>query len=303
MIEKTINRVRRGGLAVAVAVLAPLALLGSASPALATTHHPTGEFAPFADCPLSNSEVDVCLLANTTSGEFTVGNKTVLINKTITLQGGFHEASDGTQTFYGAEDGNTLSKTALTVPGGLLGVVAPKTWPTWLQNLFNEFINNGLTGVTETTELAKPASDVAINTNNLLAESGTALLLPVKVKLSNALLGNECYVGSAAEPIELALTTGTTEPPEKGTPNKPIKGAKGEPSFNEEFTLVTLSGGSLVNNTFSAPAASGCGGILSAWIDPLVDSILGVPAASGYNTAILTGKLQEAVAASVKASE
>ena len=41
----------------------------------------------------------------------------------------------------------------LTVPGGLLGIMAPTGWPTWLQNIFNEFINNGITGVTATVEL------------------------------------------------------------------------------------------------------------------------------------------------------
>jgi hypothetical protein len=291
-----------GRLRAFILAAALMAMLAIASPALATTHHPKGEFAPFADCPLSNTAVEQCIVANTNSGEFNVGKKDVPINKTITLQGGFYETETGNQ-FVGAEDGNTLSKTALTVPGGLLGIVAPKTWPEWLQNLFNEFINNGFTGVTETTELALPASTIGINTTNLISESGVALALPVKVKVDNILLGKECYVGSEAEPIHLQLTTGTTTPPEKGTPNKPIKGSKGELKFNETFTLVTLSGGSLVDNTFSAPAASGCGEGLSALIDPLVDSILGVPAASGYNTAILSGKLEQANAEAVKASE
>ncbi len=287
-----------------IVAAAALAMLAIASPALAAEHHPTGEYAPFADCPLSNPAVETCLLANTTSGEFVVGKKTVPINKTITLQGGLHETGTGAEEFFAAEDGNTLSKTELVVPGGLLGIVAPKTWPEWLQNVFNEFINKGFTGVTEITELAKPASNIVVNTNNLLAEKGVALSLPVKVKLNNVLLGSECYVGSEAEPINLNLTTGTTSPPEGGTPNKPIKGAKGELSFNPEFTIVTLTGGSLVDNTFSAPSANGCGGaLLSGLVDPLVDSILGVPAASGYNTAVLTGKLQQANAEAVKASE
>lgn len=287
------------GLIVAAGLMAMLAV---AAPALAAEHHPTGEYAPFAQCPLSNPEVTQCLIAESSSGEFTVGKKTVPIDKPITLQGGFHESNTGAQTFLGAENGDTLSKTELTVPGGLLGIVAPKTWPEWLQKAFNEFINNGFTGVSEITELARPASDIGINTNNLLEEEGVALSLPVKVKLNNVLLGSACYVGSEAEPIDLNLTTGTTSPPE-GTPNKPIKGAAGEISFNEDFTIVTLSGGSLVDNAFSAPAANGCGGVLSSLIDPLVDDILGVPAGSGYNTAILTGKLQQANPAAVRASE
>ena len=70
---------------VVVALLASLALVPSA---LATEHHPKGGFAPFAECPLSNPAVELCTVAKTTSGEFTIGKKTVPINKTITLQAG-----------------------------------------------------------------------------------------------------------------------------------------------------------------------------------------------------------------------
>lgn len=284
-----------------VVILASLASLALASPALATEHHPKGVFAPFADCPLSNPAVELCIVATTSSGEFSVGKKTVPINKTITLQGGSIENPEtGALTFLAAEDGNTLSKTALNVPGGLLGIEAPKTWPVWLQEAFNKFINEGFTGVTETTELAKPASAIKLNTTNLFEEKGVALQLPVKVKLGNIFLGSECYVGSESNPIILNLTTGTTEPP---LPNKPIKGNKGELKILEEGALVILNGGSLVDNAFSAPEATGCGGFASSFIDPLVDGILGVPAASGHNTAILTGRLEQAVAPAVRASE
>ena len=284
-----------------LAIITPLATLGLASPALATEHHPKGAFAPFADCPLSNPAVELCLHANTTSGEFTVGKKTVPINKTITLQGGLFENTTTKELeFVGAEDGETLSKTALYVPGGLFGVHPPESWPKEAKEKFEEMVNKGLTGVTETTELAEPASAIRLNTTNLITESGVALQLPVKVKLSNFLLGNSCYVGSNAHPVILNLTTGTTSPPE---PNKPIKGTAGELEFKEEFNLLVLNGGSLVDNAFAAPAATGCGGALEKLVDPIVNAQFGLPAPAGHNTAILTGKLEEAVASAVKASE
>jgi len=295
---KSIVGLCRHALVVVAALIVPLAV---ASPALATEHHPTGAFAPFADCPLSNPNVTGCIVASTTSGEFTVGKKTVPINKTITLQGGtITNEETGEVTFVAAENGETLSKTALYVPGGLFGTKPPESWPKEAKEKFEEMINKGLTGVTETTELAKPASAIKLDTDNLIFEEGVALQLPVKVKLTNFLLGNSCYVGSESDPIILNLTTGTTEPPE---PNKPIKGSKGELSISEGGALVVLSGGSLVDNAFAAPEATGCGGVFSGLIDPIVDSQFGVPAASGHNTAILSGKLEEAVAAAVKASE
>ena len=286
---------------VILALVMPISTLGLASPALATEHHPTGPFAPFADCPLSNSEVTQCVVASTTSGEFTVGKRTVPINKTITLQGGtIPNRETGELTFVGAENGETLSKTALYVPGGLFGIKPPESWPPEAKERFEEMINKGLTGVTETTELAGPASEIKLSTSNLIFEEGIALQLPVKIKLSNYLLGNSCYVGSESDPIILKLTTGTTEPPE---PNKPIKGSRGELKIEEEGALVILNGGSLVDNAFAAPGAEGCGEPFSALVDKLVNSAFGVPAAAGYNTAILTGKLEQGYAPAVKASE
>jgi hypothetical protein len=285
----------------ALALIMPLAMLGLASPALATEHHPKGVFAPFADCPLSNPAITYCIVASTTSGEFKVGKKTVPINKTITLQGGTIENPEtGELTFVAAENGETLSKTALYVPGGLFGVKPPEYLNKEQKERFEEMINKGLTGVTETTELAKPASAIKLNTNNLIFEEGVALQLPVKIKLSNVFLGSSCYVGSESNPVILNLTTGTTSPPE---PNKPIKGSAGELKIEEEGALVILSGGSLVDNAFAAPEATGCGAPFSGLVDKLVDSVFGVPAAAGHNTAILTGKLEQGYAPAVRASE
>jgi hypothetical protein len=290
---------RRRTLVVAIAVMAPLAALGVASPALAVTHHPTGIFAPFADCPLANPTIENCIFAQTKSGEFIVGKKTVPIVNTLTLQGGF-SGSGSEIKFVGAEDGNTLSKTPQPVPGGLLGVVAPSFLPKFLQELFNEFINKGVTGVTATTELAAPASSIGLDTENLVEEKGIALSLPVKVKLSNTFLGESCYIGSNAHPIVLELTTGATSPP---PPNKSIHGKKGEFQEEDEFALIRLKNNTLVNNSFAAPGAEGCGGIFSFLIDPAVNAELGVPSAAGTNTAILNGTLETANAAAVKASE
>jgi len=288
--------------ALVIVVMALLASLTVVSSASATVHHPKGLFAPFADCPLSNPAIELCTVANTTSGEFTIGKKTVPINKTIVLQGGLKAIPETSESeLVAAENGETLSKTALPVPGGLLGIMAPEFLPKWLQEIINNFVNVGFTGVTETTELAKPASAVRLNATNLLTENGVALALPAKVKLSNVFLGSECYIGSSSSPINLNLTTGETSPP---APNKAIHGAKGEFVVLEGGSLLNLNGGSLVDNAWSAPGAHGCGGwLLEGLVDPAVNAELGLPSAAGHNTAILTGKLEIATAEAVRASE
>jgi hypothetical protein len=296
-------RHRRSKALLAGGMAAVLGILVSASLALASPHHPKGEFAQFGDCPLSRTTISDCVYSLTNGGSFTIGNKTVPIVNPVTLQGGFEGSGSGVK-FYGAEDGNTLSKTPQPVPGGLLGITAPTWWPKFVQEWFNNLISEGFTGVNATVELTGPTkglTNVKLNTEALLAESGTALGLPVKIHLENSILGSSCYVGSESHPIPINFTTGTTAPP---APNKPIKGAAGTLSFNEEFTLITISGGRLVENAFPVTeGANGCGGIFSIFVDPLVNSILGTPSAAGKNTAILEGKLQDANAAAVKASE
>jgi len=275
------------------------AMLVPASSAIAAPHHPTGEYAPFADCPLSRPALVACVLSESNGGFFTIGKKTVPLVNPVTLQGGL-EQNEAEFPFFGAEDGNTLSKTPQPVPGGLLGVTAPTWWPKFLQDLFNESINNGFTGVTATVELAAPATSIKLNPFALIGETGTALSLPTKIKISNPFLGNNCYIGSNAKPIVLDFTTGTTSPP---PPNKPISGSVGTVTENEAGTITRFAGGRLVNNSFAAPGASGCGGIFSIFVDPLVNSILGVPSAAGTNTAVLEGKIETAIAQAVRESE
>src|ERR1039458_6532751 len=162
---------RRCTLVVAMALTTSLGVLSVASPALAT---PTGEFAVFADCPLSNLEVIGCLNAKTESGKFIIGNRTVPIDNAITLQGGFESENpcnypfqgkgECRLPFVGAADGNTLSKTGQNVPGGLLNLIKCKEISNKYEREFCESIfEKGILGVTATTELAAPASSIGLS--------------------------------------------------------------------------------------------------------------------------------------------
>ena len=284
---------------VLVAISALLVALSVASSASAA---PKGAFAVFAECPLTVSGVESCIYAKTESGEFVVGKQRVPITNPIVLQGGLKENPlTGHETFVAAAKGNTLTKAPQNVPGGLLDLVNCKEISNFIERVACELtFENGVTGVTATTELAAPASSIGLFEGHLLEAEGTALSLPVKVHLENPLLGSECYIGSNAHPIVIEFTTGTTSPP---PPNKPITGTPGTLTFTEEGTLLTISKTSLVNNTFAAPEVTGCGGVFSFLIDPIVDGKLGLPASSGHNTAILNGTLKEAAATAVKASE
>ncbi|MBS1890281.1 MAG: hypothetical protein JST59_03245, partial [Actinobacteria bacterium] len=254
----------------------------------------------FNFCPSTNPEVNKCLNAVTSGGEIVLGNKKVPIVHPVTLQGGYSFPNEETfvSKFFAATNGETLSKTPQAVPGGLLGIVPPESSPPLVKALSAFFFENGLTGVNATLELAKPASEIQLSELNLLFEEGVALKLPVKVHLENPFLGKSCYVGSSTSPMIWNLTTGKTSPP---GPNTSISGAGGVLELKEGAEIAQINGTKLVDNAWSAPMASGCGGILSFLVNPIINAQIGLPAAAGKNTAILNNTLTIARAEAVNA--
>jgi hypothetical protein len=264
------HRLARSLVAATTVVVALGAVAAPEALAKAVVNH---EFDAFADCPITVKKLAYCVSATVTGGEFKVGSKTVIINKPMVLQGG---QINKQEALVPAADGNTLSKTPLTVPGGLTGI-------------------GGIGGeVTATTELVGP---VLINTFHLFTQEGTAVTLPIRVKLDNPALGPECFIGSELEPITLRLTTGTTKPP---SPNTPISGSQGTIHIRGEGTFATVEGVSLVDNSFASPGVSGCGGALAFLLNPVVNLDAGLPATAGHNTAILDQSVSQAAPKYVK---
>jgi hypothetical protein len=259
----------------------------------------TGNYTKFDQCPFSNLEVKKCVYSVTESGEVVLGSKKVPIEKPVVLQGGTGKAVGGYSPFFAASNGITLSEAPQNVPGGLAGLVNCKEISNILLRLSCEAaFEKGLTGVTSTLELAKPATEIVVNETNLAGEIGTALKLPVKAHLENPFLGSNCYVGSAASPIIWELTSGETNPP---GPNVKIKGSPGTISFLEEGRILEAAGTKLVDNAWAAPGVSGCGGFLvELLLNPIINVASGLPAAAGQNTAILNNTIFSGAAAAVR---
>jgi hypothetical protein len=239
-----------------------------------------------------------CLYSVTNGGEIHLGEKKTPIVNPVTLQGGYSEENEttGNSSFTAAANGETLSKTPQEVPGGLLGIVPPESSPPLVKLLSKYFFDNKITGVNATLELAKPASEIVVNEFNLQTGGGTALKLPVKVHLENPFLGSGCYVGSSSSPIIWNLTTGGTSP---NPPNTAIHGKPGFFELKEESEIVELTENELVENAWAAPEATGCGGVLSFLVDPVIDLMIGLPSTDGHNTAILKNTIDVATKYSV----
>jgi hypothetical protein len=278
---------------------ATAAVLLSAFGAATASATPTGEYSVFADCPLEHRPLKGCIVSKTFSGEFTLGKQTVPIVSTQTLQGGYfeEEGAEGVFTLVEAIHGETFSKTAQSVPGGLLGLV--KCNEIKGAGLLEDaarvacelVFENGVTGVNATAELAGPASVVKIDEENILSETGVGMKLPIKIKLENPLLGSKCYIGSNSEPVVLELTSGATSPSE---PNRSIKGKLGELGERGEGGILVINNNTLVDNDFKAPGVTGCGGLFASLLDPIIDEKIGLPAAAGHNTAVLNNNIEQA---------
>jgi hypothetical protein len=276
--KKSLRPVLAAAMAVGVAALTA----GSASASA-----PTGDHAKFRNCPYTNSNVQACLYSVTSSGSFKLGNATVPItsSKPIILQGGTGTTDDdGNAVWYNAVGTDSLSKTRLDVPGGLVGLVSTGGWSGVLIDLFNAAVRS-VNGVTATAELV---GSPVVNYGRIIGQSGTGVGLPVRIHLENPFLGPNCYIGSSSNPVQLNLTTGTTAPP---APNTPISGYGGDLSFPGDGTILQADNVKLVNNSFAAPAASDCGYLLldKLLITAGVNAREGLPAAAGKNTAILSG--------------
>jgi hypothetical protein len=286
---------RRRYIVAGVALIVSLVVLG----VLLLGSRSRGDYAAFTGCPLRNRATDVCIFARTESGELRIGKRTIPITRTITLQGGIHEdEATGKQKFIEGTGGKTLSVAPQPVPGGLSDVVAPGLLTKVLRERFDALIARGDAGVTATTELVAGASAIGVSTQNLVEAKGIGLALPMKVKLSSPFLGASCYIGSNAHPIVISLTTGATHRSSLG----PVTGKPGHAKFKDDYNLVTLSADKLVSDSFPVPRVTGCGGTLSALIDPALDAELGLPVAAGYSEAIMNGTIKTANAPAVKAS-
>lgn len=248
-------------LAAAVAALAAMAILAP----LAQAATPAPGYERFVGCPspAENPSIEVCLHSVIKSGNFKMGSKNVPISKPMTLNGGMNGSLEG----FAANSQGGLSKVKEEVPGGVIGI----TGLDWLINFLNL---EGLKLYAVTELVGTPSI-------------GEAISLPIKVHLINPVLGNNCYVGSASNPIHLNLIEGTTNPP---PPNKPITGKSPEFNFNESTEVIELLNGTYVDNSFSAPGASGCVltlfGFIPISINGLVNSQSGLPAAAGTNETV-----------------
>lgn len=247
---------RRNSRLVAVTIAAAVSVL------LALSASASAAFPNFSDCP--RSQVIYCVDIQSTTGSMTIKGFTVPIGDSLEIRGGIADDGAGGATFVAPRGTSGVFAKPIQVPGGILGIDLPIS----------------LNKVTATAALAGPPSSLRIDAGTLTVR------MPMKLLLSNPLIGPACRIGTDSAPAWVTLIVGTTSPP---APNRPISGRVGTPSFPNPTTSA-LMGNSNVDNSFAIPGASYCGLGLGLF-DEIINAKLKLPSAAGNNTLIVNNNL------------
>ena len=242
---------------------------------------PGGIYAPFTDCPLNNPAMELsvpdlatgCVASENTSGTFTISGIPVSITHPVTVQFGFYSAldSNGNQIFplLMPADGRSLVDQPEETPGGLpLLLLCPNGINADIAALCQKAATSGHTDLTALVRPAGPISNFGL----------TTFTQPVKIQLINPLLGGNCYIGSDDDPIVLNPTIISGNLTFFPDPD-PVR-------FPTTAVLAILDA-QATDDTFSVPAATGCGPRDVA--DAAINSLLGLPSPSGNNHLVLNG--------------
>lgn len=249
---------RRGlvGLAATAGIAGVFAVSGTAAAA----------FPDFSDCPRTTPNIQGCLSVQSTSGSLDIKGFTVPLGNSFELRGALRSdpANPAGALFVPPAGKTGVFAKPVQVPGGLLGIDFPIPG----------------NAVTATAKLAGSPSGILVDPGTLNVQ------IPLKLALTNPIIGPGCQIGSDTSPVRLNLITGTTSPP---APNRPISGTIGRPDFSNP-TYIAFIGNRNVDNSFSVPGASGCG-IGLGLINSIVNLKLKLPSAGGNNTIIVNNNL------------
>ncbi|WP_436739374.1 hypothetical protein [Streptomyces sp. BBFR102] len=264
----------------AATVLGTLASTGTATAAT----QPAGAWAPFTRCPVDAPAMlgadgldrsPQCVVSYATSGTIKLGNTTVVTGNS-NLQIGVVQNTDGTSTVVAPPAGSIIADSA-TVPGGLLGLMCPSDVP-FVTDICKKLTDGKLNKITATLESAGAPSEFDQIAG--VVTDMPIVRIPVRIKLENPFLGDDCYIGTASEPV--VLRPHNADAPEFTVDR--FNGAGGTPNEEDgDASRINLLGSTQVDDTFAVPGASGCGLGLLGVIDGAVNLKTGLPSAAGNN--------------------
>jgi hypothetical protein len=271
---------RRFGAASTAFAAAAALIIAAAVPAAAVDYPaPGGIYTPFTDCPLTNplmaqsvgGDATGCIASVSTSGTFTIHGIPVSITHPVKVQFGVWDPPNASPSQFSGgvlapPDGKWLVDSPEPTPGGLPLLLCPGTTPA-VALLCRTATTSGHTQLSALVRSAGPITNFNL----------TSFTQPVKIQLINPLLGGNCYIGSNSHPIVLNPTITSGNLSAEPDPN---------PTRFPNTVVLHISDAVATDNTFTVPAATGCGpgGVANA----AINSRLGLPSTSG-NHLVLNG--------------
>jgi hypothetical protein len=217
-----------------------------------------------------------CVVSTSASGSIKLGGTTVTTGRT-NLQMGIVQNADGTSSVVAPASGALVAEPA-TVPGGLLGLMCPSDIFV-ITGICKSLENSGLNKITATMESV--GAPYAFDQTAGALTDLPIVALPVRIHLENPLLGDKCYIGTAAHPIVL-------RPENRDYPEFGLTFFQGDGTEDAagEMSRINLTGASQNDSTFAVPGATGCG-LNVGLINAAVNAKTGLPSAAGNNSLTL----------------
>jgi hypothetical protein len=260
---------------------------------------PKGIYAPFTDCPLINPLMKEaaptgavgCVAAVVVSGSIKIGNVTTKVKASatvkypVTVQYGFWSPQNAApDEFSGGvlpPQVGGLSAQLVSSPhyvrGGLEKALGCSTaTDTTVLALCNEAKTKG--GKYLKVFAAAQSAGPIMNFNLFTWEQ------PVMFHLINPLLGNNCYIGSADNPVVLNPALNLTGVTAIVTPDP-------HPRYHPDTEVIEIPNDFASDDTFTASGVTGCGpgGAANIPVDEAIDTAVGLPTASGSDSIKLSG--------------
>jgi hypothetical protein len=292
------------------AVTAAMVIAGSSAEAAHSTLHPSlkgpggyplpkGIYAPFTDCPLLNplmqestpGSATGCVAGDVASGRIKIGDITTQIKATATV-------ANPVAVQFGIWDPVNASSDSATANQFTGGILPPPAGLSAQLVSAKQLVRGGLLKA-----LGCPNSNATVE--QLCTEAQTAggkdlkvyasaqsagpitnfdLLTwtqPVEFHLINPLLGSNCYIGSADNPVVLNPTLTGTAAIEMDP----------HPRYHPDTEVIQINDARATDTTFTAPGVTGCGpgGTANIAVDTAIDTSVGLPTASGADSITLKG--------------
>ncbi len=264
---------------------------------------PGGIYKPFTNCPLLNPimeesattafEVVACVTGQVESGSITIGTITTPVVRPVNVQFGFWsppnaslggDNTGGIQQYAGgvlpppAGLGAMVSTKPDLIPGSLTTVLGcSTTTDPVVKNLCTQAENFG----GKYQDVYALAQNVGQLTNFGLFNWTQRL----DFKLENPLLGNNCTIGSANNPVVINPQLSIAPGGQLISENDP------NPVKHPNTGVLAITAADATDTTFTAPGVTGCGpgGAANIAVDEALDAGTGLPAASGVNSLTLSG--------------